>query len=201
MPKSNQRYQHLESAQAYQEKIEKKRKLSGWLEARMLERSLDDVVGEKVLDCPCGTGRIDPLLRSRFSDITGVDGAAAMFEVYQHGHPERKGQVADIFDLPYSEDEFDWTVCHRLFHHFRSDEDRRTLWNSLARVARNGVSLYCWLDVPFSRRGKPSAPGRQSIPREQFERIVADSALDLKHYYYACWPFSPKVVVTLVKPQ
>lgn len=201
MAQSNPKYHQLDTAEAYQEKIATKRRLSGWLEARMLRRSLADVQGERILDCPCGTGRIDEILRSRFSDITGVDGAAPMLEVYMREHPERKGEVSDVFALPFEDDHFDWTVCHRLFHHFGTDEDRINLLKSLARVSRHGITLYCWLDVPFSRRGKGRSTGRQSISARHLDELIAKTPLVKGSVDYAAWPFSPKAIVTLRKSQ
>lgn len=199
MPESNPRYHQIETASAYQEKIESRRKLSGWLETRMLKRSLAEASGDSVLDCPCGTGRIDAILRQRFAEVTGVDSAAAMLEIYKRDHPGRQGQVADVFDLPFEDGQFDWVVCHRLMHHFKADEDRLGLLNSLARVTKYGVSLYCWLEVPLSRRGRGRERGRQSMLKSHFENLLVQTPLELQQLSYAAWPFSPKVIATCRK--
>ncbi|MCB1645631.1 MAG: class I SAM-dependent methyltransferase [Pseudomonadales bacterium] len=195
MPEFNERYHKLDTAQAYEEKIKTRRKLSTRLEFRMVGRSLDHVVGDKILDCPCGTGRIDELLRERFSDITGVDGAEAMFEVYMAGNPDRKGQVADIFNLPFADNEFDWTLCHRLFHHFKNDADRTALVSSLNRVSKNGFCFYAWVSVPFSRRGNRPGKSRQTVDVADIRKIVDQAGAKIDEMYYAAWPFSPKVMV------
>lgn len=195
MAEYNARYHKLDTAQAYEEKIQQKRKLSTRLEFRMVEKSLDHVKGDKILDCPCGTGRIDLLLRERYSDITGVDGAEAMFEVYMAANPDRKGQVGDIFNLPFDDNEFDWTLCHRLFHHFKNDEDRTRLVASLNRVSKNGFCFYAWLTVPFSRRGNRPGKSRQTVDRKDIERIVDTVGAKIDATYYAAWPFSPKAMI------
>lgn len=195
----NVKYHTQEAATKYQVKIESKRKISHWFEENMVRRSLNEVVGSKILDCPCGTGRIDPILREKFSDILGMDTAQPMLDVYQTDHPERKSQTGNIFELPFEDNTFDWTLCHRLLHHFKTDEERTALLQSIARVSKNGFTFYCWLDTPFSKRGKSSSEGRQSIPREQLMAILGKMSCEVTGMYYACWPFSPKVMVVCRK--
>jgi len=199
MPEYNVKYHTRGAAENYQKKIESRRKLSTQLELNMVRKSLAEVKGEKILDCPCGTGRIDPILRERFSDIQGMDNAQSMLDVYLEGHPERKGQVGDIFNLPFGDEEFDWAICHRLFHHFKADEDRIALLRSLSRVSKNGFSFYCWIDTPFSKRGRKSPDGRQSIPRAQLDKIINQVPCKITRIYRAGWPFSPKMMVVCHK--
>jgi len=187
-------YDRPAAADAYDARVRGRHRLSGRLELRMVRRGLRDATGESVLDCPCGTGRLDALLRERFTDVTGVDGAQAMLDVYLRGDPRRKGQVADVFDLPFADDAFDWAVCHRLFHHLKDDDERERLLRSLARVARHGFSLYCWLAVPFSRRGRTPGRGRQTIRAAQLEALAARAGLRVDRIHYAAWPFSPKAM-------
>ena len=194
MPEYNVKYHSREAAEKYQQKIEKKRRFSTQLELNMVRKSLGDVEGEKILDCPCGTGRIDPILREKFTDIQGMDNAQSMLDVYLDGHPERKAQMGDIFNLPFADNEFDWAVCHRLFHHFKSDEQRIGLLRSLSRVSRHGFTFYAWIDTPFSKRGRKSTDGRQSIPRKQLDAIISQVPCRITNMYRAGWPFSPKVM-------
>ena len=199
MPEYNKRYHNLNAAKRYQEKITSKRKFSTWLENRMVRRSLDRVEGTTILDCPCGTGRIDDVLRARFSQITGVDNAAPMLELYKSGNVLRKGELSDIFDLPFDDETFDWVICHRLFHHFKKDEERIRLLKSLSRVSRRGVSFYAWLTVPLSKRGRTPVEGRQTIDREHLSRLIGETDLKLRKIYYACWPFSTKSIAVCGK--
>lgn len=142
-----------------------------------------------MLDCPCGTGRIDAALRARFRKVVGLDSSEAMLTVYRSSHPERVGHRGDAFDLPFADGEFDWVVSHRLLHHFRTDDQRVALLRSLARVAREGVVVYAWLDVPFGARRDSR---RQTLPRAHVARLMREAGLELEAVYFAAWPFQPK---------
>jgi ubiquinone/menaquinone biosynthesis C-methylase UbiE len=187
-----ERYRRLESAEKYERKISKgsaDRRFSHWLEARALAHALAHAAGESVLDCPCGTGRIDALLRTRFRKVIGLDSSEAMLTVYRNGHPERVGHLGDAFNLPFGDGEFDWVVSHRLFHHFRADAERLALLRSLARVTRDGLVMYAWLDVPFGvRRGSR----RQTLPKAHVANLLRQAGLELEAVHFAAWPFQPK---------
>ena len=187
-----ERYRALESAEKYDAKISQPkgvRRFSHWLEARAVERALNDVSGASVLDCPCGTGRVDALLRRRFRKVVGLDSSEAMLAVYCQGHPERTGQQGDAFALPFADAEFDWVVCHRLLHHFPTDDERVRLLKSLARVAANGLVVYAWLDTPFNRRRHSR---RQTLARDHLQSLLTAAGLTLEKIHFAAWPFQPK---------
>ena len=63
-----ERYRLLDNAEKYNAKIMKPkgvRRFAHWLEACAVEHALNHASGNRVLDCPCGTGRIDGLLRAK----------------------------------------------------------------------------------------------------------------------------------------
>ena len=187
-----ERYRALADAEKYDAKITQPKgvpRLSHWLEAHAVERALNDVSGRSVLDCPCGTGRIDNLLRAKFGRIVGLDSSEAMLTVYRQGHPERIGQQGDAFALPFADGDFDWVVCHRLLHHFSRDDDRIRLLKSLARVASIGLVVYGWLDTPFNSRRNSR---RQTLARDQLLPLLDAAGLTLERICFAAWPFQPK---------
>jgi SAM-dependent methyltransferase len=184
--------QQLEAAEAYDRVLRAprgRRRLYRWLERLATERALAHVRGASALDCPCGTGRLDAPLRARFAQVVGVDRSPAMLEVYRRGHPERRGEQADAFALPFADAAFDWVVSHRLFHHLRTDEKRLALLRSFARVAREGIVLYAWLDAPLDPRARVR---HKAISRAHAERLLAGAGLALEAVHYAAWPFQPK---------
>ncbi|WP_300319738.1 class I SAM-dependent methyltransferase [Accumulibacter sp.] len=187
-----ERYRALASAENYNSKITQPsvvRRFSHWLEARAVERALGDVKGDSVLDCPCGTGRLDGQLRARFNTVVGLDSSEAMLAVYRQGHPERIGQQGDAFALPFADGQFEWVVCHRLLHHFQLDDDRVRLLKSLARVARMGLVVYAWLDTPLNRRRHSR---RQTLAPDHLPSLLAAAGVTLEKVHYAAWPFQPK---------
>ena len=165
------------------------RRLYRALEARAVERALRHTGGERVLDCPCDTGRLDRLLRARFDDVMGVDCSEAMLAIYRRGDRARVGEIGDAFELPWPDATFDWVVSHRLFHHLRSDERRIALLRGLARVARRGVIVYAFVATPI-RRGRL---GRKAIALGHARRLLGEAGLELEAAYYAAWPLQPKV--------
>ena len=177
------------AAEGYERKIRGARglrRLYQSLESRAVERALGHAAGDRVLDCPCGTGRLDPLLRARFREVVGVDHSEAMLAIYRRGDRARVGEVGDAFQLPWADGAFDWVVSHRMFHHMRSDERRVALLRSLARVARRGVIVYAFVETPIRR-------GRKALPLEHARRLLGEAGLDLEAAYYAAWPLQPKV--------
>jgi len=165
------------------------RRLYRQLELRAVERALAHADGESVLDCPCGTGRLDALLRSRFERVVGVDRSGVVLDVYRRGDPRRWGRRGDAFALPWRDGSFDWVVSHRFLHHVTSDERRLALLRSLARVARRGIIVYALVETPL-RRGWL---GAKTIPFALAHTLIRTAGLELQAAYFAAWPFHPKV--------
>jgi ubiquinone/menaquinone biosynthesis C-methylase UbiE len=114
------------------------------LEKWAITRQLDYIEREqplrRVLDIPCGTGRIARLLVQRRYDLVCGDISQQMLEV-------ARGQLADaaaeflpldIYDLPFPSDSFDCVCCIRLFQHLTSDQ-RMLALRELARVSKRYV--------------------------------------------------------------
>src|SRR5262245_24657615 len=182
----------LLAAEGYERRIHGARgvrRLYRALESRAVARALRHAAGDRVLDCPCGTGRLDSILRARFREVVGLDRSEAMLAVYRRGDPARSGEVGDAFELPWGDGAFDWVISHRIFHHLQSDERRIALLRSFARVARQGVIVYAFVETPI-RRG---AFGRKAIPLERARRLLGEAGLELEAAYYAAWPIQPKV--------
>lgn len=193
------RYSSIEKANRYDEAINQAkgaRKVSHWLETRAVLRALTHVSGGSVLDCPCGTGRIDAVLRDRFRTVVGVDSSESMLTIYRQGNPLRVGHLGDAFALPFKDGEFDWVVSHRLLHHFTEDAQRIALLKSLSRVSKDGVVIYAWLDTPFRTRRNSR---RQTLPLSRMLSLLEAAGLQLEAKYFAAWPFQPKAVLVCRK--
>lgn len=135
---SPSKYESPESAEAYRGKFERSlfRRLSSRREIGLVRRALAEL-GElrSVLDCPCGAGRLLPLLSNTGARVFGADASAAMIrEARAAGLCQAAAQ-----DLPFADGSFDAVVCHRLLHHFAESEVRRSVLREAARVARKGV--------------------------------------------------------------
>lgn len=99
-------------------------------------RRLPDV--KRLLDLPCGTGRLSGLLLDAGLDYTGADLSPSMLEVAREkwkDRPEAKFQQADGEALPFADDAFDAVLSVRFFNLVPS-EPRRRILKEMRRVSR-----------------------------------------------------------------
>jgi SAM-dependent methyltransferase len=157
-------------------------------EERCIRKALAGLgAGARVLDIPCGTGRLLPLLREMGFQVVEADSSLHMIEQgrrYAEGQGLSDGtefRVEDALATRFADDAFDAVLCNRLFHHFREAEVRRRCLRELSRICRGPliVSFFCNLSlgaVSFHLRhwlGRQAATDRIPIPYRAF---VADAA-------------------------
>jgi SAM-dependent methyltransferase len=194
------RYRELNNAQKYDSKIRAGgvRNISNAFELRAIKRALFKIRGNAVLDAPCGTGRIDSILREHFPVVVGLDSSEAMLSVYHGMDNTRTGLLGDIFHLPFRKNHFDWVVCHRLFHHFDADELRISLLKSIAQVSKHGIIFYAWIKTPLAHR---ESSRRITLDLEHIKQLIRAADLKLESVHYAFWPFQPKAILVCSKRQ
>ncbi|MGD0986144.1 MAG: methyltransferase domain-containing protein [Acidimicrobiales bacterium] len=100
--------------------------------------------GERVLDVPCGHGRISNLLAVRGLEVTGVDASALFLDKARHDASAAGVSVryesGDMRQLPM-DGPFDAVVCwYTSFGYFDDDDNRRVL-SEFRRVLRPGGRL------------------------------------------------------------
>lgn len=108
--------------------------------ARILARHGVGTGAARVLDVPCGAGRLRRALESRSRRYVGVDISEPMLAEARRGALVR----ASAFRLPFQENAFEAVVCCRLFHHLREPHERSALLGELVRVARRLVVVSFW---------------------------------------------------------
>jgi SAM-dependent methyltransferase len=126
-------------------------------EKKCVEKALaaaDIIAGAFVLDCPCGAGRLLPLLKKHAFKVTGADVSASMVEEARK-YAGSQGQncldecdeltVSDVFDTGFEDKRFDAVICHRLFQYFSEPQERRLALKELGRISRGPiiVSFLC----------------------------------------------------------
>jgi SAM-dependent methyltransferase len=194
------RYQRPESALAYDRQLSRPdivRRLSLTLEMAAFKRAIARLNGHRVLDAPCGTGRLSVQLARKFPEVVSLDSSVAMLGIFRKKHPQAMLCCGDAFQLPFRDGEWDWVVCYRLFHHFGTDADRVRLLRSVDRVCSRGIVFSAWVDTPLNFRRNSR---RSTITRPHLEGIVTRSGLEMRRVDFAAWPFQPKCVVTCAKP-
>ena len=115
-------------------------------EMRLIDRAFQRIpTNHRVLDVPCGGGRVMMHLAKKGYFASGADLSESMlaiaresvFEANLSCHVERQ----DLEKLNYNDGHFDTIVCFRLFHHFPNAEIRQRVVSELCRVAGQFVVL------------------------------------------------------------
>jgi SAM-dependent methyltransferase len=97
--------------------------------------------GEKVLDLGCGNGRYFEYLKEKNVDYFGVDNSDKLIELAKNRYPGVNFQIADAFNLPFSDNFFDKIVSIAVLHHIPSEELRIKFLKELKRVLKPGGIL------------------------------------------------------------
>ncbi len=102
------------------------------------------------LDCPCGTGRILPLLSAEQLRVVGSDLSLEMMRQIRRkapdGSPALRGLVrCDAEGLPFRDGKFDVVLSIRFLFHLPTDVRRRIV-REMARVSRE------WLILDYRHR-------------------------------------------------
>lgn len=146
------------------------------LEKRMLRKMVAAVLREcprpKVLDVPCGTGRITEMLLDQGLSVTGGDISPAMMEVAgekcaRFGDRIQFRQL-DLERLDVPDNSYDLVSCIRLFHHLDTAA-REKILRELARVSRRHVLVNMSLSTPYYR-------ARRSLKRTLRQPISTTSS-------------------------
>jgi len=111
--------------------------------------------GSRVLDLPCGSGRLEAMLVKRGFDVVAADYSMPMIEVARAYHAEGvladpatrerlRFERQDVMSTTFEDQSFDAVICNRLLHHYPEPGTRRRILAELARICRGRliVSYY-----------------------------------------------------------
>ena len=100
---------------------------------------------QRVLDVPCGGGRVTVHLAQQGYDVTAADLSEAMLALTRENVVRHRVNCPverqDIEGFDYPDRRFDAVVSFRLFHHFPTPEIRQRVVSELCRVAGKFVAL------------------------------------------------------------
>jgi SAM-dependent methyltransferase len=154
------------------------RQLNLRLLERALTRALDGVApGQLVLDVPCGTGILGPLLAGRGLRVVGADISPTMLAV-AHDRPHALAHVrADLETPPFRPATFDAVVCARFLMHVPATERPRLL-RVLAGLSRGPlIGTFChpytWKSFNRALRRRLGWPAKRS-PRLDRAALAAE---------------------------
>ena len=140
---------------------------------------LDALAGARVADLGCGSGRWASFVAPHCRTLVAVDFSEAIFVARENlrGHDRTIFVLADVLDLPFRDDAFDFAYCLGVLHHL--PVDALDACRRLARVSPDLlVYLYYALDnrpAYFRALLAPVSVVRRTLARIRDER--ARSAL------------------------
>jgi SAM-dependent methyltransferase len=147
--------------------------VSGRLDERLVLRALGHPTpGGRVLDVPCGGGRISRALRAAGHRPVAVDYSPWMLTEASDASDERIR--ADVLRLPYRDGTFEATVCFRFMQSVPRELRIRTL-AELARVGRLVVASYASV---YSLRSLRRFLGGRPLPRNRLTEPQVRSEVD-----------------------
>lgn len=119
----------------------------------------------RVLDLPCGGGRVTVHLGLQGYKMSSADLSDAMLVITRENIAQNglKGTVEkqDIEKLTYADQHFDSLISFRLFHHFPNPEIRQRAVSELCRIAKQfvAISYFSPASVTSVKRAIRSAMG------------------------------------------
>jgi ubiquinone/menaquinone biosynthesis C-methylase UbiE len=130
------------TAQRYQVRKESKHRA----EMRLVDRAFTLIPKtHRVLDLPCGGGRVTVHLAQQGYDLSSADLSEAMLAITRESVAKNglkcPVERQDIEKLTYPDKHFDSVISFRLFHHFPNPEIRQRAVTELCRVARQFVAI------------------------------------------------------------
>ena len=191
-------YQTIERAAAYNHGYQRKahKRLGTRREWGLIRRHLDRVGrAGRVLELPCGGGRITPAFEERADFIIEADIAIGQIRYGRATstlRTPRAWMTASAFHIPLRDGSVDGTICIRLAHHLPTPAERERLFRELLRVSRRYVivtffdhyslkNLTRRLRHPFNRKPPKLTMTTQRVAelaREGGGRLVAAPPLN-----------------------
>lgn len=180
-------------------------------ELRMIELALDYLpAGAGVLDLPCGSGRVSRVLLSRGYQVHCADLSPSMLQQARQnlcGDPpsiftgQRPGfsQQDLVNGTSFADQQFDASLCHRLFHHLIDEASRIRALCELARTSRDFVVFSFFDRSSFGARLKALRniirghvpTDRIPIGRDELARESRAAKLEIIEYVPARQGISP----------
>ena len=130
-------------------------------EMRLIARAFQLVPPGRVLDVPCGCGRVGFWLARQGFTVTAADLSDAMLDLTRQEAARQSLAVTvqkqDVERLEYAGESFDAVISFRLFHHFPNREIRARAVAELCRVSRRQVLISYfgpWSASALKQRGQ-----------------------------------------------
>lgn len=134
-----------------------------------------------LLEAGCGAGMLLGPLSAHVHKVIGVDYAAAMVKRCRELFPNQEVLVAEVQNLPFSENTFDKIVCFSVFQYFPDLKYAKRALSEFIRVCKPGGGIFIG-DVPDEETKQESLRYRKKISQQPEWR--SSITADLRHLYY-----------------
>lgn len=133
-------------------------------EAHFIEQSLGIQPGDKILDVPCGGGRLALELARRQYQVTGVDLSVELMESAGGKAADENLQVnwkqGDMRDLPWR-GEFDAALCFWSSFGYFDESENAAFLTAISRTLKPGATFL--LDTPLIETRLPEMEAQERI--------------------------------------
>lgn len=130
-------------------------------EWQCIEKALAGIAsGAEVLDLPCGSGRLEPLLEKRGYRVTAADYSGHMVATARTAYLESTHQIElpehmrfmqqDVMQMSFADGEFDAVICNRLLHHYPTPGLRQQALRECKRVSRGILVISYFSNLSLS---------------------------------------------------
>ncbi|RME03398.1 MAG: class I SAM-dependent methyltransferase [Planctomycetota bacterium] len=193
------RYNSPEGALSYTKKFRRhwNEYLNNFTEQRLLRKllgKLPSAVAGQILDCPCGYGRLYPLLREVAEEVIEADysehllSKAREFQARGPFGPAKDYIRADALNLPFEDDRFELVLSVRLCHHIRLLEERLQYVRELMRVSSRYV-IFTYFDFyslknrlrQLRRKFSPKKREKWTLKLEQVQELAREAGFFVRY--------------------
>lgn len=158
---------------------------------RALSRALRFLSAKgKALDCPCGAGRISPVLESEGLEVFGVDISMEMLRCARGERPDMQCVQGDVLALPFDASTFTTVVSMRFLYHLGMEQERVCAFREMARVSQRYAiaSFFDSMSLQGIRRKLKEIVGdrqasRVSLSRARFAREASLGGWNVLRYF------------------
>lgn len=141
-------------------------------EIGFVERYLNPQIGDKILDCPCGSGRHTIELANKGFYVVGVDINRQMLAFHKellNGSVQKLSsfEQMDMRELKFEDSSFHFVINIFLsIGFFKTDADNEKVISEFYRVLKPGGKLFIHLDLNYDRVIQGRYIGEENITRE-----------------------------------